>query len=61
MATAWYFLHFIVLLPLLGVIERPLPLPESISRPVVSRIQPPGPGGGGPLPRPSYANPMEKP
>ena len=58
-ATAWYFLHFIVLLPLLGVIERPLPLPESISRPVVKRM-PPG-SGGGPLPRPSYANPMEKP
>ena len=59
-ATAWYFLHFIVLLPLLGVIERPLPLPESISRPVVRRM-PPGSSGGGPLPRPSYANPMEKP
>lgn len=33
--TAYYYLHFLFLLPLLGKIERPLPLPESISRPVV--------------------------
>lgn len=30
-ATAYYFFHFLVLLPLLGLIERPRPLPESIS------------------------------
>ncbi len=35
-ATAYYFLHFLVLLPLLGKVERPLPLPESISRPVLT-------------------------
>lgn len=29
-ATAYYFFHFLILLPLLGYIERPLPLPESI-------------------------------
>jgi ubiquinol-cytochrome c reductase cytochrome b/c1 subunit len=29
-ATAYYFLHFLVILPLLGKLERPLPLPESI-------------------------------
>lgn len=29
-ATAYYFVHFLVLLPLLNIIERPLPLPESI-------------------------------
>lgn len=29
-ATAYYFFHFLVLLPLLGRIEKPLPLPESI-------------------------------
>jgi ubiquinol-cytochrome c reductase cytochrome b subunit len=34
-ATAYYFLHFLVLLPLLGFIERPRPLPYSISRPVI--------------------------
>ena len=31
-ATAYYFLHFLVILPVLGKLERPLPLPESISR-----------------------------
>src|SRR5258708_4431422 len=34
-ATIWYFLHFIILLPLLGWFERPLPLPASISEPVL--------------------------
>jgi len=55
--TAWYFLHFLVLLPLLGKLERPLPLPESISRPIVPRVPP----GGGPLPQGATAKPMEKP
>lgn len=31
MATAWYFVHFLVVLPLLGRFERPRPLPVSIS------------------------------
>ena len=30
--TLYYFLHFLVILPILGKLERPLPLPESISR-----------------------------
>jgi quinol-cytochrome oxidoreductase complex cytochrome b subunit len=34
-ATAYYFLHFIVVLPLLSWIEKPDPLPESISAPVL--------------------------
>ena len=33
-ATAYYFIHFLILLPLLSVIERPKPLPASISKPV---------------------------
>jgi ubiquinol-cytochrome c reductase cytochrome b/c1 subunit len=38
-------------------LERPLPLPESISQPVlVGR----GGGGGGPLPGGAPAKPMEK-
>jgi ubiquinol-cytochrome c reductase cytochrome b/c1 subunit len=49
--TAYYFLHFLVILPILGKLERPLPLPESISRPVI---------GGGPLPGGAAAKPMEK-
>jgi ubiquinol-cytochrome c reductase cytochrome b/c1 subunit len=55
-ATTYYFLHFLVLLPIIGKVERPLPLPESISRPVI-----PPRGGGGPLPGGAPAKPMEKP
>jgi ubiquinol-cytochrome c reductase cytochrome b/c1 subunit len=29
--TAWYFIHFLIVLPLIGLIERPKPLPASIS------------------------------
>jgi ubiquinol-cytochrome c reductase cytochrome b subunit len=51
-ATAYYFLYFLVILPLLGRLERPLPLPESIARPVLR--------GGGPLPAGAVSKPMEK-
>ena len=34
-ATVYYFLHFIVLLPIVGWFERPKPLPESIHQPVL--------------------------
>jgi len=34
-ATVWYFLHFLVFLPLLSVFETPRPLPQSISSPVL--------------------------
>jgi ubiquinol-cytochrome c reductase cytochrome b subunit len=54
-ATVWYFAHFLVILPLLGKLERPLPLPESISRAVIGHG-----GGGGPLPSGATAKPMEK-
>jgi ubiquinol-cytochrome c reductase cytochrome b subunit len=50
--TAYYFGYFLVILPLLAKVERPLPLPESISRPVLR--------GGGPLPSGAAAKPMEK-
>jgi ubiquinol-cytochrome c reductase cytochrome b/c1 subunit len=33
--TAWYFLHFILVLPLLGLLEKPKPLPTSISQAVL--------------------------
>jgi ubiquinol-cytochrome c reductase cytochrome b/c1 subunit len=36
-ATGYYFLHFLVILPVLGKFERPLPLPESISQAVLAR------------------------
>ncbi|MAI99165.1 MAG: cytochrome b [Nisaea sp.] len=35
-ATAYYFIHFLVLLPFLSVFERPKPLPRSISEPVLA-------------------------
>lgn len=33
--AAYYFLHFLVVLPLVGRLETPLPLPTSISQPVL--------------------------
>jgi len=35
-ATAYYFIHFLVILPVLGFKERTIPLPLSISEPVLS-------------------------
>ena len=34
--TAYYFIHFLILLPLIGWFERPRPLPDSIAKPVLS-------------------------
>ena len=34
-ATAYYFLHFLVILPVLGLKEKALPLPLSITEPVL--------------------------
>ncbi len=54
--TVYYFLHFLVILPILGKLEKPLPLPESIAQAVLG-----GHGrGGGPLPSGAAAKPMEK-
>jgi ubiquinol-cytochrome c reductase cytochrome b/c1 subunit len=39
--TAYYFLHFLVILPVLGLVEKPLPLPASITEAVL------GPNHGG--------------
>ncbi len=50
LATTYYFFHFLVILPVLGKIEKPLPLPESIGKPVL---------GGGPVPDGAAAKPME--
>ena len=35
--TAWYFIHFLVVLPLLGLIEKPQPLPHSITEAVLAK------------------------
>ncbi|WP_291296666.1 cytochrome b/b6 [Elioraea sp.] len=50
--TAYYFMYFLVILPVLGKIEKPRPLPESISAPVLR--------GGGPIMAGAAAKPMEK-
>jgi quinol-cytochrome oxidoreductase complex cytochrome b subunit len=35
LATLWYFFHFLILMPIVGKFERPLPLPTSISEAVL--------------------------
>ena len=35
LSTAYYFIHFLLILPILGKLERPKPLPESISKAVL--------------------------
>ncbi len=35
LATAYYFAHFFIVLPFVGWLERPNPLPDSISQPVL--------------------------
>ena len=35
LATAWYFLHFLIILPVLSLVEKTRPLPQSISAPVM--------------------------
>ena len=53
--TLYYFVHFLVILPLLGKIERPRPLPASISEAVL-----PAHGGGGGAAAGATAQRMEK-
>ena len=50
-ATLYYFAHFLILMPLLSVIETPRPLPTSIAEPVLG-------GAGGPSA--TAEQPMEK-
>ena len=38
--TFWYFFHFLVILPLLGLFESPKPLPSSISDDVLAKQKP---------------------
>ncbi|MBC8036694.1 MAG: cytochrome b N-terminal domain-containing protein, partial [Rhizobiales bacterium] len=38
--TAYYFIHFLVILPLLGLLESPKPLPPSISEAVLAKKTP---------------------
>jgi quinol-cytochrome oxidoreductase complex cytochrome b subunit len=38
--TVYYFAHFLVILPLLGLLESPKPLPSSISDDVLAKSRP---------------------
>ena len=49
LASAYYFMHFLVILPLVGWFERTRPLPESISTPVLADSG----GGGAAVPEPA--------
>jgi quinol-cytochrome oxidoreductase complex cytochrome b subunit len=53
--TAWYFLHFLVILPLLGLIETPRPLPASITDSVLREG-----GGAGTVPVGATSAPERK-
>jgi len=44
-ATFYYYLHFLVLMPLIGKIERPRPLPISIGTAVLEATGRPGAAG----------------
>jgi len=46
LGTIYYFAHFLVIMPLLGKLERPLPLPDSINEPILE-------GGSGPAAQPA--------
>jgi ubiquinol-cytochrome c reductase cytochrome b/c1 subunit len=52
--TAYYFLHFLVVMPVVGLIETPKKLPRSISESVL------GPSGGGALPTGAAASPEKR-
>jgi ubiquinol-cytochrome c reductase cytochrome b subunit len=49
--TAYYFLHFLVILPIVSQIEVPKPLPFSITEAVLGKSVPGGTDGGGKNPR----------
>ena len=48
-ATAWYFIHFLIILPVLSMFETTRPLPKSIAEPVL--------GGFSSTPKQAYAAP----
>ena len=53
--TAYYFAFFLIILPLLGVMETPKPLPRSISEAVLKKkpVQEASPGGAVPQAAPA--------
>ncbi|MCP5433425.1 MAG: cytochrome b N-terminal domain-containing protein [Alphaproteobacteria bacterium] len=53
LATSYYFAYFLIIMPLVGMIEQPRKMPESIAKPVL-------PGGGGAMPARASAAPQTK-
>ncbi|MGB1147818.1 MAG: hypothetical protein ACPG4M_07990, partial [Alphaproteobacteria bacterium] len=54
--TGYYFAYFVVILPLLGLFEKPQQLPASISEPVLGSTK----GGGAVAGATATAKPMNK-
>src|SRR5215204_3571433 len=46
--TAWYFIHFLIILPVLGWVEKTKPLPNSISEAILKEGLPAGTSGPAP-------------
>lgn len=53
--TAYYFIHLLLVMPIVGLIETPKPRPGSITEDVLSKS-----GGGGPDPTPAAAGPERR-
>jgi ubiquinol-cytochrome c reductase cytochrome b/c1 subunit len=58
-ATIYYFAHFLIIMPLLGLLERPLPLPGSIVEAVMKPVRGGSAGGSG-MPAGATAEPSSK-
>ena len=52
--TAYYFIHFLIIMPILGLVERPKPMPNSITEDVLRR------SGGIGAPAPAAAAPENR-
>jgi ubiquinol-cytochrome c reductase cytochrome b/c1 subunit len=37
--TAYYFIHFLLVLPILGLVEKPKPIPDSITKAVLEKME----------------------
>jgi ubiquinol-cytochrome c reductase cytochrome b subunit len=51
--AAYYFAHFLIILPIVSKIERPLPLPNSITESVLAKSKPVSSMGSGPVLQPA--------
>jgi ubiquinol-cytochrome c reductase cytochrome b subunit len=37
--TFYYFAHFLIVMPLIGILERPKPMPSSITEAVLAKVK----------------------